>query len=65
MARAYDLLQGWYPELGGKPMDKDLDMICHDFMTLYQKEVPSEEPLPVHVQLASIEDTIPMQQPFS
>jgi hypothetical protein len=28
-------------------------------MTLYQKEVPSEEPLPVHVQPASIEDTVP------
>jgi hypothetical protein len=28
-------------------------------MTLYQKEVPSEEPLPVHVLLASIEDTVP------
>jgi hypothetical protein len=28
-------------------------------MTLYQKEAPSEEPLPVHVQPASIEDTVP------
>jgi hypothetical protein len=27
-------------------------------MTLYQKEAPSEEPLPVHV-LPALEDTVP------
>jgi hypothetical protein len=62
MAGAYDLLRGWYRERGGKPprpTHKDLDMIRRNFMTLYQKEAPSEEPLPVHVQPASIEDTVP------
>jgi hypothetical protein len=62
MAAAYDLLQGWYCEWGHKPshlMCKGIDMICHNFMTLYQKEGPSEEPIPLHIQPASIEDTVP------
>jgi hypothetical protein len=63
MRGAYNLLRGWYRDCGGGkspcPTHKDLDMIRHDFKALFQKEVPSEEPLPIHVQPASISDTVP------
>jgi hypothetical protein len=58
MRGAYNLLRGWYRDCGGgkppRPTHKDLDMIRRDFKAFLQKEVPSEEPLPIHVQLASI-----------
>jgi hypothetical protein len=63
MKGAYDLLQGWYRDCGGgkptHPTSKDLDMIRRDFKALFQKEAPPEEPLPIHVQPASISDTVP------
>jgi hypothetical protein len=63
MKGAYDLLRGWYRDCGGgkppRPTRKDLDMIRRDFKALFQKEAPPEEPLPIHVQPASISDTVP------
>jgi hypothetical protein len=34
-------------------------MIRRDFKALFQKEAPPEEPLPIHIQPASISDTVP------
>jgi hypothetical protein len=63
MKGAYDLLRGWYHDCGGGkppcPTHKDLDMIHCDFKALFQKEAPSEGPLPIHIQPASILDTVP------
>jgi hypothetical protein len=49
---AYELLRGRYQKRGIlalKPTQKDLDLICKQFLNLYQNEEPPGNPVLIHV----------------
>eukprot|EP00797_Seminavis_robusta_P003406 Sro1211_g252850.1 Reverse transcriptase (RNA-dependent DNA polymerase) (1066) ;mRNA; f:30706-34100 len=61
---SYGELKRWYRHLGDrppKPSRQDLQQIASDFTALYKAEEPTPpgEPIPIHVQPAAIDDSIP------
>ena len=61
---AYERLSGWYRRRGGRqsrPTESDLEAIRVEFSTLYKATMSPGPPLPINVQPAEIDDSIPQE----